>query len=495
MINQVLIATTGDAGQATADSALQNRSLLYNKDQKKLFIKYNDELNPIGGGDPDNKNIIEDANGKLALKDIPTVKGIIVQQSGSDNWRGQRLLGNISSAKNIMLFFSEDDANTYIGGELLQKGSGLHGHYDISLTNTGSRSFKGASTDNKKANLIECKYQNKQWYGIKFNSEVSSKVFFSGWYNKSVIVVGGSDVSEVIDLNDNADTGTITITGDNQSIDQIIQDMDNLPETGLDGTPHIIVLSPRVLNRNDLLQISEAAQNSKVQMIIDLSKCSVAPDAQDWGADSNETSRCLDRLFSGCRSIQKFAYPKGVTHAGSFVFQNCASFNQVVFNPEVKYVGLGGWTSLNTGFTQGTSMRELWLPQQYQVLGQSFLGWLFSSSDVLDVYWPPQSWLLSHWTQSQQGGNFFSWGYFAYADRRLRFHMPCHKLPNGQWDLNDGELYAKSQSSFGNFTAQAYNMLLPSTRYSWNDPQFKNICVPYDIAQFDKMKAKADKLY
>lgn len=635
MINKILIASTSTEKEEAAKNALENRSLLYNKDKNKLFVKYNNELNPIGAN-PDNKNIIENENGDIALKDIPTVDGIVINQNGSDNWRGQRLLGNITSEMNILLFFPKDEAQ-YIGGEILQKGTNVHGHYEISLTNTGSRAFKGATSDAKKANLISCTYQGKIWYGIRFYSENTSKIFFSGWFSQNTIIVGGSEVSEIVDLNDNADTGTVIVNGiggyfnyefsqeiaalddfgdhfnysfddhlkitthkqtrqvpgatfttegrvinvgkieckaattkaeplltftankkssfkilfsstNNNAVglnigygnnlvasevsknnkdlkvleistteegpfkvftnaavniwyidfsleattEEIVNSLDNLPETGPNGAPHIVKLS-KLLNKSDLIQISEACQNSNVRMIIDLSNCTVAEDASKWAEDDATNKRCLNKLFSGCRSLRAFSFPKGVKNAGGFTFQNCPFLEKVIIPDEVHMMGISSWTNFNTGFLQGTSVQKIWLPKDYGKGIGHFDGFIWAGCECFKIYWPPESWLKNNWTSDDQFTVLWTWAYFAYADDRMRFYVPCHKKADGSWNTNDGELYSKFLK-FGKHEVNSGSNNFPSNRYTFKPKQLKDLCIPYDIEDYETMRALDEKL-
>lgn len=641
MINQVLIATTSDVAEADAKNAIDNRSLLYNKDKKKLFVKYNDELNKIGAN-PDNKNIVENANGDIALKDIPSVNGVNISQNGSDVWRGQRKLCEINPA-HLILFFKEED-KTYIGGEILQKGLDIISHYDISLTSTGSRSLRGATSDDEKANFITCTYQGAKWYGLRFYSGKPTKVFFTGYYTKQCKVVGVSEVSDLVDLTSDADTGTVIIngiggtylyefdvhipviqnfgdhygfnydhycqitthkntrqewkaqinddveginigrlvcqaaTGANDPIltlypdkkadfnilfsstngspvdlrvdykgggisttsnnkdhlarlgfsrantdgpfkisangpvniwlvsyqeeiifDDIIDDIDKLPETGAHGTPHIIRLSDQVLDRKKLLELAESCQNSKTQVILDLAECTVANDAKDWydGGGSN-TGRHLTSLFSGCKSLRAFAFPQGVIKGGERAFENCPSLERVIFNPELNSIGLPGWGNDSMGYFSGTAMSFFWMPKTIvKGQGSSLPGWLYANSSIVDVWFEPNCFIIREWDRNYRGKirDIFGWGYFAYADDRLRFHCPCHKNPDGTWNENDGELYSKLIHETNNHIVSSMGMNINSTKYMFKDKPIGSMCIPYDITKFEIIKKKMTNLY
>lgn len=641
MINKVLIATTGDENEEVAKNAIDNRSLLYNKDKNKLFMKYNDELNQVGAN-PDNKNILEDADGNISLKPIPNINGVNINQQGADSWRGQRKLCDLNPA-HLILLFKEDD-KTYIGGEVLQKGADIISHYDISLTSTGSRSLRGATSDDEKANFVTCTFQSAKWYGLRFYSTKPTKVFFTGYYTKQCKVVGVSEVSDLVDLTSDADTGTVIINGaggsyiydfdvhipplqafgdhygfnydhycqitthkntrqdwkaefenpqmglnigrlmcqaattendpiitlypdkkaqfqilftstNNNAVtlkvnwtngstsaksnnkdtmgklefnhvssdgpfkisangpvdiwiasyqeeitfDDVVDEIEGLPETGAHGTPHIIRLTAQVLDKEKLLKLAESCQNSKTQVILDLSECTVANDAKDWYDGGGEnTGRHLTSLFSGCKSIRAFAFPKGVTKAGERTFENCPSLERVVFNDEIVTVGLPGWGNDSMGYFSGTAMPFFWMPKNIQKPeGNTLPGWLYANSSVVDVWFEPNCFVVQQWDKNYRGKirDIFGWGYFAYTDNRLRFHCPCHKNADGTWNENDGEMYSKLIHETNNHIVSSMGMNINSTKYAFQDKPIGDMCVPYDIDKFELIKKKMCNLY
>lgn len=105
-----------------------------------------------------------------------------------------------------------------IGGEILEVGEGIYGHYQISLTNTGSRLIKGATTFSKKAKYVLAIYKGERYYGIKFKSEIAANIYFAGWQSVDESLLApayteyeDSDLSDIIELDDDSDTGTQVI--------------------------------------------------------------------------------------------------------------------------------------------------------------------------------------------------------------------------------------------------------------------------------------------
>ena len=186
--NTVKIATCNDAHKAEAVNQLFERSLLFNRsdDICGIVISKNDEKQfiPISAI-PDNVNI-EKREGVVTLVENPVVDSITTKadHNGID-WKSQRKIAETSAERTIILLCTkniEDATNIgVIGGEILEVGEGIYGHYKISLTPAGSGLLTGATTFEQKAALVRAKYNGTYYYGIKFKSTVPANIYFSGW--------------------------------------------------------------------------------------------------------------------------------------------------------------------------------------------------------------------------------------------------------------------------------------------------------------------------
>lgn len=186
--NTVKIATCNDAHKAEAVNQLFERSLLFNRsdDICGIVISKNDEKQfiPISAI-PDNVNI-EKRDGIVTLVENPVVDSITTKadHNGID-WKSQRKIAETSAERTIILLCTkniEDATNVgVIGGEILEVGEGIYGHYKISLTPAGSGLLTGATTFEQKAALVRAKYNGTYYYGIKFKSTVPANIYFSGW--------------------------------------------------------------------------------------------------------------------------------------------------------------------------------------------------------------------------------------------------------------------------------------------------------------------------
>lgn len=228
--NPIRIATTTQEREADAISEVLTRELLYNRNNKTLGIVLEDEegnkYRQIVSGLVDEVNITKNENYETKLKEDIIIDSVTTQadHKGVD-WKSQYKIAETTSERTVILLCKQDtELETdmgVIGGEVLEVGTGVFGHYQVSLTSTGSRLIKGATTFDKKARLVLAKYNGTYYYGIKFKSAAPANIYFAGW---SKIPAGLSAplyttyndgaLSEVIELDDDSDTGTEVIDFD-----------------------------------------------------------------------------------------------------------------------------------------------------------------------------------------------------------------------------------------------------------------------------------------
>ena len=188
--NSIRIATTTQERENEAIGVLLSRELLYNRNNKTLGIVLEDEegnkYRQIVSGLVDEVNITKNENYETKLKEDIIIDSVTTQadHKGVD-WKSQYRIAETTSERTVILLCKQDiDSKTnmgVIGGEVLEVGASVFGHYQISLTSTGSRLIKGATTFDKKARLVLAKYNGTYYYGIKFKSAAPANIYFAGW--------------------------------------------------------------------------------------------------------------------------------------------------------------------------------------------------------------------------------------------------------------------------------------------------------------------------
>lgn len=235
--NSIRIATTTQERESEAISVLLSRELLYNRNNKTLGIVLEDEegnkYRQIVSGLVDEVNITKNENYETKLKEDIIIDSVTTQadHKGVD-WKSQYKIAETTSERTVILLCKQDtDSKTnmgVIGGEVLEVGASVFGHYQISLTSTGSRLIKGATTFDKKARLVLAKYNGTYYYSIKFKSAAPANIYFAGWSKipdglsaPLYTTYNDGDLSEVIELDDDSDTGTEVIDYEFLSYDDI----------------------------------------------------------------------------------------------------------------------------------------------------------------------------------------------------------------------------------------------------------------------------------
>lgn len=273
-------------------------------------------------------------------------------------------------------------------------------------------------------------------------------------------------------------------------IADIIQGLD---ETGEDGSPHIIRPSGSI-NKASLMTIAGVCLNSERQLVIDLSNCTAAADAQDWSGDDD-----LSKLFQGASSINKFIYPRGVLTAGNAPFLNCSFLRDIEFNDEIYQLGYYVWVNRNQGFFSGARIKEVWLPKQLgQVTGvAAWGGYFMAQNNVIGLYIRPDSYYAQNVVNivdmftNQDWSNVahMYWSTWNYSRGDFKIYLPCKRIgspEDNRWETGNQWLYNRWINQIGNTTfASVMNEFLSSVTN--NVPSLertdlvRNFLAPYDV--------------
>lgn len=232
-----------------------------------------------------------------------------------------------------------------------------------------------------------------------------------------------------------------------------------LDETGEDGSPHIIRPSGTI-DKASLMTIAGVCLNSERQLIIDLSNCTAAANAQDWSGDAD-----LSKLFQGASSINKFIYPKGTLTAGSAPFLNCSFLRDIEFNDEMYQLGYSEWVNRNQGFFSGARIKEVWLPKQLgQRLGvHAWGGYFMAQNNVIGLYIRPDSYYAQNTVNivdmftNQDWNNYahMFWSTWNYSRADFKIYLPCKRIgspEDNRWETGDQWLYNRWRNQIGNTT-------------------------------------------
>lgn len=274
-MNRICTTTTVEERKnQVRDNVILNRELLYTKDVENLYMKYDDELIPIGGECKQNKltpgdniEIIrekDEEENPILPEEIRLSDDIYINTctlhpdvEGIHDWIGTIKLGELHDGNTIFLFtkrteVDEPDLACILGGEILVKivvdeaeTEIRYAHYTLTCTSTGSWSLKGAAEMESAVRMVRAKWENEWYYGIKIPNVLLTHTVQRSRSMSYSIRVGTSyganrdrNHLEVIDSNGTylgtfIDTGIVTNNNNRRHIQYIALDtiIPSIPET------------------------------------------------------------------------------------------------------------------------------------------------------------------------------------------------------------------------------------------------------------------------
>ena len=232
---------------------------------------------------------------------------------------------------------------------------------------------------------------------------------------KECIYDYNSGLGEVYIMNENSPVRIfyVEIDYDNNISDgsYIYEIINSLPDTGEDGSPHIIRLSGEI-TKTAILKIATSLDDPTKQVILDLSKCTMEAQYVDWTADTE-----LHSAFANCVSLREFYYPMNVTSSGGNTFKNCSFLRKVVFNNEMKRIGGNDsvWSWENNAMFAGARIKTLFIPKSVNKFG----GYPFSYSNIVNLFIEEGSVLLTPINTA-----FGQWNTWVAVKESLRLRVP-----------------------------------------------------------------------
>lgn len=181
-MQEILIPATDTQSFDTAQSHLNNRSFLYDRDNHLLYIKYAGEMRLLNIP-PDNETIkLNDTNDKLSLADNPHCKSLLAQDTNtSPMYVVNKLMATMTSTKTILLLFKLDLNGTQgtVCGQFFEKGNTVTSGINVSASVNGSKTISGSSTSQTLPYFCRCTYNNEEYLGIQFHPDTI--IYFTGF--------------------------------------------------------------------------------------------------------------------------------------------------------------------------------------------------------------------------------------------------------------------------------------------------------------------------
>lgn len=191
-MQEVLIATTSKSLLQEFSDNLENRNLIYSRNTNQLYIKYHG-LRPryysVGNGD---NLIIKNINGVnyLSLADDVLVNSTDVSPDNIvHNVNGLMVENAINGQNTIYLVVKvSETVNETFCGEVCRFGMNISEMYHVSISSKNKPSIVGSSGNTKSAEIKKVLFNGEEYYGIKFNSNTLSNLYFHGYSNVETLL-------------------------------------------------------------------------------------------------------------------------------------------------------------------------------------------------------------------------------------------------------------------------------------------------------------------
>lgn len=380
-IKGVKISACSSSTMATAVATIPEKSLLWNRDTNELFIKIGTSAvsvltNALTKTDGTNIVIKKNSDGSYYLDLGVNIKVGTVQADGDGSnlalpHQTNKTLLTTNGTRQIYPILKVNSSTDILTGQILVNGTygsttDVAGRYEITAMANGSAQYKGLSTYSKLCQLGIVTYGGSTYIAFIIAASCKVSLFLDGWYSISDTLPDSSVADSAYTIlstfgntgtSDSGVTDVTTITVPTGGSSTAVADaISNLSETGVNGDPHLLVVTG-TLTAAQLVAIAAELKKSSVQVTLDLSAATVASDAKDW------SSSTLQSLFYRCVSLRSLLMPRGVTTIGSQNFSGCSSLLSLKINNQVTTIksSTSGSTLSSAPFI-GTAMETLELP-------------------------------------------------------------------------------------------------------------------------------------
>lgn len=181
-MNSVLIATTSDEKKEQAFLSIPNRSLLFNKDHKLLFIKYDDKLWPISPA-VDNDNIVFNDAMEVALAEHIHAETMTIKPTEEGpTYHDNIVFQHKTRERKFICINKISETPSCIAGIMYEPGKEFTSSVHFAVANNVSRTLAGA------ANVQRCKWVSARYIptgeyyiGLRYYNDEEVDIHFSGF--------------------------------------------------------------------------------------------------------------------------------------------------------------------------------------------------------------------------------------------------------------------------------------------------------------------------
>lgn len=189
-MQEILVASASKSRIQEASNTLNDRSLIYEVDDNQLYINYHG-LRPCYYVVDNITLTVKNLNGAnhVGLADNAHVKALDVSPDNIVHSTNALMAQDAISSQNTIYLIvkASKTINETVLGELYRLGENVSEMYNVSISSKNKSLISGSSSLNKSVAIKKFLFNGEEYYGIKFNDDAPSSLYFHGFSNVNLL--------------------------------------------------------------------------------------------------------------------------------------------------------------------------------------------------------------------------------------------------------------------------------------------------------------------
>ena len=183
-MQEILIASASKSLIQKASNTLNDRSLIYEVDDNQLYINCYYVADNI-------TLAVKNMNGvnHVGLADNAYVKALDVSPDNVIHSTNVLMAQDAINSQNTIYLIvkASKTINETVLGELYRLGENISEMYNVSVSSKNKSLISGSSSLKESAVIKKFLFNDEEYYGIKFNNDAPSSLYFHGFSNVSLL--------------------------------------------------------------------------------------------------------------------------------------------------------------------------------------------------------------------------------------------------------------------------------------------------------------------
>ena len=189
-MQEILVASASKSRIQEASNTLNDRSLIYEVDDNQLYINYHG-LRPCYYVADNITLAVKNLNGAnhVGLADNAYVKALDVSPDNIIHSTNALMAQDAISSQNTIYLMvkASKTINETVLGEMYRLGENISEMYNVSISSKNKSLISGSSSLRESVVIKKFLFNDEEYYGIKFNNDAPSSLYFHGFSNVSLL--------------------------------------------------------------------------------------------------------------------------------------------------------------------------------------------------------------------------------------------------------------------------------------------------------------------